>query len=70
MDVTSMIDGQLCGLVDQLRAMGYCHPIEGELRLVEVCSPGVYDFTALLPEFSEKGVVTAVDAASGTACLR
>ena len=55
----------MCRLVDQLCTLGYRHPLEGELRLVEVRSPGVYDFTAFLPEFGEKGVVTTVEAASG-----
>lgn len=57
------IDGQLCGLVDHLHAMGYRHTLEAELRL----RPGVgggpeeCNFSRLLPEFREKGVVTVVD---------
>ena len=51
----TLVDKQLCGLVDRLRAMGYRHTLEVELRLGR--SPGKDGFTKFLPEFKEKGVV-------------
>ena len=59
-----MIDKQLCELVDRLRAKGYCHNLEAELQFRR---SGGYpdtiecDFSGVLPEFREKGVVTIVD---------
>lgn len=54
-----VIDKQLCGLVDRLRAMGYCRTLEAELRLVKTEEdPGTYRFTKFLPKFREKGVAT------------
>lgn len=62
------VDGQLCGLVDRLRATGHRHTLEVELRFS--CTegdPSGIDFTKLLilPGFMEKGVVTIVDAELG-----
>ena len=57
------IDEQMCGLVDRLRAMGYCHTLEAEVRL----RPEVGDaltiekISRLLPKFREKGIVSVVD---------
>lgn len=57
------IDKELCGVVDRLGVVGYRHTLEAELRVYKVeGDQGEYDFTKLLPEFSEKGVVTIVDA--------
>lgn len=57
------IDKELCTVVDRLGAMGYRHTLEAELRLVRIEGDhGECDFTELLPEFGEKGVVTIVDA--------
>ena len=65
----SIIDKQLCGLVDRLRAMGYHHTLEAELRVVKRgrldSGSGGYGFTRYLPKFREKGVVIVVDAANG-----
>ena len=59
MEVWVVIDKQLCELVDRLRAMGYRHTLELELRFVKVGGdPGKFDSTIFLPEFREKGVVT------------
>ena len=61
------IDEQLCGLVDRLRAAGYCRTLVAELQLmwIEDRDPGEHDFTAFLPKFREKGVVTVVDTDNG-----
>jgi len=57
------IDKGLCGLVDRLRATGYGHTLEVELRFTEVRSDvWKHDFTKFLPKFREKGVVTVIDA--------
>ena len=57
------IDGQLCKLVDRLRVTGYRHTLEVELRLTAVGDDhGGCDFTKLLSEFRERGVVTIVNA--------
>ena len=57
-------DEQLCELVDRLRRMGHRHTLETELRMRfecrEVDTSGI-DFTAFLPRFREKGIVTIVD---------
>ena len=55
------IDKQLCRLVDRLSAMGYRHTLEAQGR-VKTVGGREYDFTKILPEFREKGVVTVVDA--------
>jgi len=63
------MDKELCGLVDRLYGMGYCHTLEVELRLGKLGQvqnfrgddPGGYDFTKFLPRFREKGVVTIAD---------
>lgn len=65
-EVWALIENRLCGLVDQLRARGYRHTLEAELRLIiRVGDLGMYDFTTIFPEFREKGVVTIIDAARG-----
>ena len=70
MEEWGLIDKQLCGLADRLRAMGCCRTLEAELRLTKVRdSPGKYDFTQFLPEFREKGIVTIIDAAHGDRLL-
>ena len=63
MSARAWIDVKLCGLVDQLRAMGYRHTLEVELRLTLGIGggPEECDFSRFLPEFREKGVVTVVD---------
>ena len=59
---SSIIDKQLCGLVDRLRVMGYCHTLEVEVRLMEIGGDPVKDdLTKFLPEFREKGVVIITD---------
>ena len=59
----ALIDKQSCRLVDRLRTAGYRHTLEAELQLREVGGdPEAYEFTAFLPEFIEKGLVTVVDA--------
>ena len=59
-------DDQLCELVDRLRRMGHRHTLEAKLRFksIEEDVSGI-DFTAFLPRFREKGVVTIVDDACG-----
>ena len=53
-----LIDKDLCGLVDQLRATGYCHTLEVELRFAKIPDDSKKcGFTNLLPEFREKGTV-------------
>jgi len=60
------IDEQLCGLVDQLRARGYHHTLEVELRFAKIVAyPGKYDPTQFLPEFRGKGLTTIIDASGG-----
>ena len=62
MEGWTLIDKQLCGLVDRLRAAGYRHTLEAELRLTGIRDdPGKYYFTEFLPEFREKGLVTITD---------
>ena len=64
-------DKQLCGLVDWLCVMGYCHTLEAELHLRGIVGgPGEDDFTKFLPEFRERGTVTIVDANCGDHFLR
>ena len=55
-------DEQLCELVDRLRRMGHRHTLEAKLRFefTEDDVSGI-DFTAFLPRFREKGIVTIVD---------
>ena len=65
-----LIDKQLCQLVDRLCVMGHRHTLEVELRLTEIGNdPEKYDFTNLLLEFREKGVVTVIDAVHGDRLL-
>ena len=62
----TLIDKDLCGLVDQLRTTGYCHTLEVELRFAKIQDDlGKWDFTNVLPEFKEKGIVTIVDVLHG-----
>ena len=71
----ALIDKQLCGLVDRLRAAGYCHTLEAKLRLMGIgddpgrYDPGEHDFAKFLPKFREKGVVTVVDTDHGDRLL-
>jgi len=60
------VDKQLCEVVDRLRAMGHPYMLEVELWFTQVeGDPGEIDFTKVLPEFREKGVVTVIDGACG-----
>jgi len=69
-DRWALIDKQLCGLVDQLRARGYRHTLEAELRFAKVVyCPGSYDPTHFLPKFWEKGTVTIIDTGHGDRLL-
>ena len=64
------IDEQLCMLVDRLRATGYNHTLEVEVRLTEMGHDHrVYDFTILLPKFRQKGIVTITRTFHGTRLL-
>ena len=60
----TFIDKLLCELVDRLRATGYHHTLEVEVRPKEL---GIgleeYDFAKVLLRFREKGVVTIADSA-------
>ena len=70
MEEWTLLDEELCGLVDRLRATGYRHILEAELRLTKIeDDPGAWDFTKFLPKFREKGAVTVVDAAHGDRLL-
>ena len=70
MDQWVEIDKELCGLVDRLRATGYRHTLEVELRHTEVGSDvGKHDFTKFLPKFRERGFVTVIDAVHGDRVL-
>ena len=65
MGIWTSIDEQLCGLVDRLRATGYRHTLEVELRPKKPGNdPGEYDPTIFLPKFREKGIVTVLRASS------
>lgn len=64
------IDAELCRLVDRLRATGYRHTLEVELRLTKIGEdPGECDCTRFLPRFREKGVVTIVGGDHGNLVL-
>ena len=64
MERWTLIDEQLCRLVDRLRVTGYRRTLEVELRLTDAGEfPITGGFTKLLPAFREKGVVTITDAA-------
>ena len=62
MELGAWADKQLCELVDRLRRIGHRHTLEAKLRFEcrEVSVSGI-DFTAFLPRFREKGIVTIVD---------
>ena len=63
---TSIIEKQLRELADRLRAIGYRHTLEVELRLMGVGGDqGEYDFTEFLRGFREKGDVVITDATHG-----
>ena len=66
MEQWNFIDTQLCRLVNQLRATGYLHTLEAELRLTgpEV-DFGEHDFTKFLSEFRQMGIVTVIDVVHG-----
>ena len=50
--------------------VGHSHTLEVELRLTEIGNnPEKYDFTNLLLEFREKGVVTIIDMVHGNRLL-
>ena len=55
------VDEQLCALVDRLRRMGHRHTLEAKLRFGFTENDSGIDFTAFLPRFREKGIVTIVD---------
>ena len=59
----TLIDQQLCRLVDRLCATGYRYTLEAEFRIMDYL--GKYYFASFLPEFSEKGIVTVVDTDHG-----
>ena len=64
MEYWTLIDEQLCRLVDRLRARGSHRILEVELRLTKAGDyPIKHGFTKLLPVFREKGVMTITDAA-------
>ena len=64
------IDRQLCELADRLRAAGYCHTLEVEVRLMVARRDlAEYDCTRFLPGFGEKGVVTVIDTVLGNRVL-
>ena len=66
----TLIDRQLCELVDRLRVAGYCYTLEVELRITKAGDdPAKYDFSKFLSKFREKGVVTVVDAFQGRRIL-
>lgn len=70
MEDWALVDKQLCGLVDRLRAMGYRRTLEVELQFVEIGGdPWEYDFTMIFSEFREKGVVIIVDTNDGDRVL-
>ena len=65
-----LIDRDLCGLVDRLRAAGYRRTLEVELRLTVMGDgPEEYDFAICFPGFEEKGAVTVVDVFRGNRVL-
>ena len=67
----ALTDGQLCRVVDRLRAMGYRHTLEVELRFAKVeCLPGKDDFTKVFPRFKEKGVVMVINHTCGDLVYR
>ena len=62
----TLVDNQLCELVDRLRAMGYRHTLEAELRFLNMIgNPEIRDFNTFLPKFGEKGVVTVINTIQG-----
>jgi len=64
MEHWTLIDEQLCRLVDRLRAKGCHRTLEVELRLTRAGEfPVKRGFAELLPMFREKGVMTITDAA-------
>ena len=62
MELDAPVDDQLCELVDRLRRMGHRHTLEAKLRFkfTGVDVSGI-DFTAFLPRFRRKGIVTILD---------
>lgn len=70
MEKWTSIDKDLCGLVDRLRATGYCHTLEVELRFTKTLDDsGIWCFANIFPEFKEKGIVTIVDVVHGNRIL-
>jgi len=70
MEVWTVTDKLLCGLVDRLGMTGYHHTLEVELQFTETeIDFSEHDFTKFLPEFREKGVVTITDAVHGDLVL-
>jgi len=70
MEGWALVDKEMCGLVDRLRARGYRHTLLAELQLMTVGDdPGKYDFTMFLPGFRKKGDVTIVDIGHGDRIL-
>ena len=64
------IDRQLCELVDRLRVMGHRHTLEVEFRMMaDGDGHGDCEFSKLLSEFRERGVVTIIDEGNGDRLL-
>ena len=58
--------------MDRLLTTGYRHTLEAELRIKNIAGyPGLKhaNFTNVLPEFKEKGVVTFIDTDRGDQVL-
>ena len=59
------LDNVMCGLVDELRRLGYEHTLELEFGFdSEKLEPGL-DFGGFLPKFREKGLVKTLNTSSG-----
>ena len=70
MEAPTLLDQQLCKLVDRLCAMEYRFTLEAEFQLTNIGDDSrEYDFTLFLPEFSEKGIMIIVDADDGDRVL-
>ena len=60
------IDEELCGLADRLRATGYRHTLEAELRFLRITDgTEEHGLTEVLPKFKEKGLVSVFDVDHG-----
>ena len=70
MERWASVDKHLCEVVDRLRAMGYRHTLEVQLRFTHVEDPSKNGSTKVLPGFREKGVVAIIDDACGDLIYR